>query len=288
MKRVVFVTFSGRNNLNRSDVTVVPILSKMDVSVDAKAWDDYSVDWDTYDAVILRSCWNYHLHPKQFWEWFEMLDQMNVRIWNRPAIVKRNINKSYLFEFESAGFRIIPSLLFSKMNLDSIRVAKQWDSLIIKPVVGASAYGIRKFPSKPMFLWVSYLWYLLFTGPVIVQKYMESVKEGEYSLIFFDKKYSHAVKKIPKVGDFRSQEDFGGKDSSVVVSKNIIEQAKHILDFTDEPLLYARVDGLVMDGQFYLMELELTEPYLFLEKDSRAPKRFADAIYTWLTRYTKS
>ena len=284
MKSVVFVTFSDRRDLNRSDATVVPILAKRGVSVEAKAWDDLSVDWRVYDAVILRSCWNYHLHTKLFWEWFERLDQMNVHVWNRPAIVKPNTNKSYLFELESAGIRIVPSIFLSRMNLDGIRRARQWDYLIVKPVVGASSYGIKKFSSKFIFLWIPYLWYVLRSGPVIVQKYMESVKEGEYSLIFFDKKYSHAVKKIPKIGDFRSQEDFGGIDISVVVSKSIIEQAKHILDFTNKPLLYARVDGLVIDRKFYLMELELTEPYLFLEKDPNAPKRFADAIYTWLNR----
>ena len=288
MSRVAFVTFRGRSDLNRSDAMVVPLLAKLGVIVDAKAWDDHSVDWSVYDAVILRSCWNYHVRAMQFWKWLEMLDKKKVHVWNKPAVVRKNTNKSYLFDLESAGVRIVPSMFFSKMNMDSIRQAKQWNFLVIKPVVGASSYGIKKFSSKSIFLWVPYLSYLLFKGSVIVQKYVESVQSGEYSLIFFDKKYSHAVKKIPKVGDFRSQEDFGGKDVSVVVPKSIIEQAKHILDIIDEPLLYARVDGLVENGQFVLMELELTEPYLFLERDRRAPKRFADAIHTWLNRHTKS
>ena len=288
MNRVAFVTFRGRSDLNRSDATVVPLLVKLGITVEAKIWDDGAVDWTLYDAVILRSCWNYHVHSRKFWKWLEMLDKSKVRVWNKPVIVRWNINKLYLSELECMGIRIVPSVFFVKANLDGIRRAKQWNTLVIKPVVGATAYGIKKFSSKLMFLWVPYLWYLLFRGSVIVQKYEESVKDGEYSLIFFDKKYSHAVQKVPKVGDFRSQEDFGGKDNSIVVSKNIIEQAKHILDFIDEPLLYARVDGLVENGQFILMELELTEPYLFLESDPSAPKRFADVIHTWVNRYTKS
>ena len=273
--------------MNRSDAMVVPYLSKMGILAEATPWDDPYVDWRLYDAVILRSCWNYHEHSVQFQKWITNLHKMKVRMWNPQNIILWNIHKSYLFELESRGIRIIPSHYCSRINLDGIRRARAWDLLIIKPVVGATASHIKKFSSTLIFLWLPYVWYLLLTGPVIIQKYMASVIEGEYSLIFFDKKYSHAVKKIPKTGDFRSQEYFGGKDIPVVMTKNIIDQARRTLDFTDQQLLYARVDGLVIDGQFYLMELELTEPYLFLETDKRAPMRFADAIHTCLIRDKK-
>ncbi len=284
MKRVAFVTQSAQPNLNDSDALVVPLLANKGVVVEAKPWDDTSVDWRVYDAVILRSAWNYHLHPSQFQAWLARLTATGIRVWNRQSVIGRNTNKLYLFELEALGIRIVPSVLCQSLSGEIIRRVRMWDTIVVKPVVGATSYRIKKFSFSAFLFWIPYVWLLLRTGPVVIQKYMKSVGYGEYSLIFFDKKFSHAVKKIPKAGDFRSQEVFGGTDIPVTLSKESIKQAKSILERIPEALLYARVDGLVIDEKFYLMELELTEPYLFLKSDTRAALRFADAIYTWLNR----
>ena len=286
MKRVAFVTFADARSLNRSDALVVPLLAKKGVFVEGVPWDDPHIDWKVYDVVILRSCWNYHRSFAKFQKWLAKLDAQHVRVWNSISRTIWNTNKSYLFELEASGIAIVPSLLCVHLSMNTIFRARVWDTLIIKPVVGATARGIKKFSSAAVFLWVPYVLFLLRRGPVIIQEYMETVTHGEYSLVFFDKKFSHAVKKTPKIGDFRSQEAFGGEDVAIAVSNDIIKQAQYVLDRIDEKLLYARVDGLVVDGKFYLMELELAEPYLFLETNSLAPSRFAAVIYSCLNRIT--
>lgn len=282
MKRIAFVTFRDQPSLTSSDVTVVPLLKKLGIEVEARPWDDSSIEWTGYTAVILRSAWNYHLSPAKFHEWLRLLESANVPIWNKRLTIQWNTNKLYLFHLESQGIHILPSYLCTHIDLHTILSVRKWKTIIVKPVVGASAHHIKKFSSIWACLWIPYVWYLLRSGPVIIQKYMKEVTRGEYSLIFFDKKFSHAVKKTPKSGEFRSQEEYGGSDESVVVPANIIKQAQKVLETIAEPLLYTRVDGLVIDDTFYLMELELCEPDLFLKTDIQAPQRFANAIATYV------
>jgi glutathione synthase/RimK-type ligase-like ATP-grasp enzyme len=119
---------------------------------------------------------------------------------------------------------------------------------------------------------------------VMVQKFMDGiVKEGEWSVIFFGGQYSHAVLKIAKAGDFRVQSDFGGTDRAADPPARALQSAIHMVQTVD-PTLYARVDGVVDDGQFRLMELELIEPALFLSSHPEAPVRFAETITTMVTR----
>jgi hypothetical protein len=100
--------------------------------------------------------------------------------------------------------------------------------------------------------------------------------------VFFHKRYSHAVLKKARPGDLRVQDDFGGTVEAVSPGKELVEQAQQIVDCVSDPLLFARVDGIEVDGRFVLMELELIEPYLFLENDPHAIERFARAILTLL------
>jgi len=102
--------------------------------------------------------------------------------------------------------------------------------------------------------------------------------QGEWSLLFFNKQFSHGVLKKPKSDDFRVQNDFGGTAERTEVPLFVREQAEQWLKLIKEPLLYTRVDGVVSNGKFVLMELELIEPVLFLKEDEQAPVRFANEI----------
>ena len=101
--------------------------------------------------------------------------------------------------------------------------------------------------------------------------------EGEWSLVFFNREYSHSVLKRPKAGDFRVQADFGGSFEAAAPPAGLVSVAQRILDCVDGPLLYARVDGVQRDGALLLMELELVEPQLFFLDDPGSSERFARA-----------
>ena len=114
----------------------------------------------------------------------------------------------------------------------------------------------------------------------MIQKFVAEIQtKGEWSFVFFDKKFSHAVLKRAKAGDFRVQNYFGGTvETDLQPPPDLIDQAKTIVENVSEDLLYARVDGVEIDGELCSMELELIEPALFLENNKFAAQRFASAI----------
>src|SRR5947207_4042176 len=101
----------------------------------------------------------------------------------------------------------------------------------------------------------------------------EIAAQGEWSLVFFDGRFSHAALKTPATGDFRVHREFGGTSLSVEPSVSLIEQAGAVLSAVPHPLLYARIDGVVHGGRFMLMELEINEPFLFLGYSNDASRR---------------
>jgi hypothetical protein len=96
--------------------------------------------------------------------------------------------------------------------------------------------------------------------------------------VFFGGRYSHSAIKRPAADDFRVQEELGGHSAPAHPPDDVIDAARHILSLSPSPLLYARVDGIERDGRFMLMELEINEPYLFINLDADAALRFAWAI----------
>ena len=114
----------------------------------------------------------------------------------------------------------------------------------------------------------------------MIQPFMANVLEGgEPSLLFFEGRFSHAVRKVPQPGDFRVQPEFDGILSPYHPQPDELAAAEAALVAAGEPLLYARVD-LVRDadGRPVLMELEAVEPDLFLQYHPDAPARFAGAV----------
>ena len=113
----------------------------------------------------------------------------------------------------------------------------------------------------------------------MAQPFMASVvDEGEYSLFYFDGAYSHAIVKRPGDGDFRVQEEHGGRLEAVVPEHALLEAGAGALAKLPGQALYARLD-FVRDGdEFALMEAELIEPSLYFQLDKESPERFAAAL----------
>lgn len=211
-------------------------------------WSDPSVDWTRFDLVVIRSCWDYHLRSAEFRAWIDECEQRRVPMFNPPAVVRWNMHKSYLLDLSSRGV-VIP------------RTTIEHD-VVVKPTVSASAHGAQ-----------------LIRGEVIVQEFVrEIVDDGEWSLVFFDRQFSHSVKKKPKAGDFRVQEELGGSVTRIDAPPHVVRECERIIGNVEGDLLYARVDVVERPAGVTLMELELIEPWLFLGNEPGASRRFAEAI----------
>ena len=282
-RSIAFATCSTFPDLAEDDISLAAALSATGHHVKAAAWDDPTVDWSLFDSVIIRSTWNYHLHPGAFLTWLRGLGNHQLQVINPIDILEWNMDKAYLADLQKMDVPL-PSTLFLKndnnINLDAIFQSTGWQKAVIKPCISATAHNTWITQPGTSAKDTEKLTRLLKAGKYMIQEFMEEIEnDGEYSLIFFGQQYSHAVKKTAEKGDFRVQEQYGGQSQPTRPGPAIIRQATAILDkavpFNTSPrLLYARVDGVIRKGIFTLMELELVEPSLFINGNPLAILQF--------------
>jgi glutathione synthase/RimK-type ligase-like ATP-grasp enzyme len=280
MKRIICATCETLRNLTEDDQALIRPLADRGIEASAGVWSDASFPWRSADAVLIRSCWDYHRRTREFLEWIKSLEKVDVRVWNSPNVIRWNTDKAYLRDLEAKGVPVIPTLWPDRsVQLRETLQHLGWQKAVIKPRISASAY-LTRVTSTEDANEAQPLFEDLLRGPgVMVQQFMVNVlTQGEWSLMFFGGEYSHAVIKTPKAGDFRVQHDHGGSERNAEPPAYVIEAAARAVQAVDTPPLYARVDGVESNGQLLLMELELIEPALFLKSAPGAAETFADSI----------
>ncbi len=279
--RIALATSKDWPDLTSDDRTLLQPLADRGITAEPAIWSDPNYPWQDCDAVVIRSCWDYHLRSHEFLRWIALLESIGCRVWNPPALIRWNADKSYLRSLEEQGIPIVPTLWFEQGRTQSLADAlreQSWTKAVVKPRISATAHRTQLVEVKNAEPG-QHLFEELMAGPgVMVQKFMDSiVSEGEWSLMFFGGKFSHAVLKTAKPGDFRVQNDYGGDSRLADPPAHVLESATRIMQAAGDAL-YARVDGVVDQQCFRLMELELIEPMLFLTSHPAASGRFADAI----------
>lgn len=241
--------------------------------VQTMEWSEPDADWTEFDIVLLKSPFDYHLRPEAFNHWLADLHDRRIPLINPYRLLTWNEDKHYLKDISDAGFTVIPSLFLEKdCAIDFANLFEQYatDRLIVKPCVsGGSKNTFVVTKDDPAHR--TEIARLLESEAYIVQPFMENIRNGESSLVFFNGKYSHSIVKKPKEGDFRVQPQYGGTIHPHIPDPKYIREAEQILDRFARDAFYARVDGIIIDGSFVLMELELIDPILYLE--------YADAGY---------
>lgn len=277
-ERIALLTYKDEPELVDAQKLLPGAFANSGIEAVAAPWDG-DVDWTKFSTLILRACWNYHLKRDEFIGWLGEQAGNGKNIWNPLETIKWNTDKHYLLDLEAKGVKIIPTVILEPgdtTKLSEILTVKGWNEAVVKPTIGASAFEVKRFNNETA---SDIQNQLDITQPWIIQKFCPQINtEGEYSIIFFGREYSHSAIKNPKTDDFRTQPGFGGTEHTINPDPEIINQAKRAIDVVDGKLLYARVDGVILeDGNFHLMELELTEPYLFLDSGANAPQNFVDA-----------
>lgn len=257
------------------------------IEVDVAIWNDSSVNWASYDCLIFRTVWDYFEFPVEFAAWLEDLERQNIKTLNPLPIIKRNQHKFYLQDLQQQGIDIIPTLFIPKnTGLDlSVLKEKNWHKAVIKPAISAASFLTTLFSQAEIAAIEAEYKPIALERDLLVQPFMPEIqKMGEVSLLFFQGEYSHAVLKKPKKHDFRVQSQFGGHYQAYQPEASVIETAAHIVKTFGSDLLYARVDGILKNGKFLLMELELIEPDLYFDYAPEAKKRYLSALETMVLR----
>jgi glutathione synthase/RimK-type ligase-like ATP-grasp enzyme len=282
VRRIALVTCAAFPRLHDDDRLLLAPLRERGFEPDVVRWDDDSVAWDRYDAVVLRSTWDYVERIDAFRDWLDVLEERGARIWNPPAIVRDNLDKTYLRRLEAAGVPVVPTVWLERGDprrpaeiADSI----PWEDVVVKPSVGAGAFRTHRTTRRDLAAGDASLAEILRTSRALVQPFLrEVVEDGEWSFVYLGDRFSHAALKRAKPGDFRVQWTHGGRHEGREPSAALARAADDVFRRLPGGCLYTRVDGAVVGGRFLLMELERVEPYLFLAESPGAPDRFVDAL----------
>jgi glutathione synthase/RimK-type ligase-like ATP-grasp enzyme len=279
--RVALVTCRQIPGLTEDDRLLVPALAAPGAQAEAVVWDDPAVAWSRFDRVVLRSVWDYHLRPDAFDAWLAARERDGVAMWNPAALVRWNAHKSYLRALAQAGVATVETAWLdrgSQQALAALMDARGWTDVVLKPAVSASAHRTFRVARAAAEARQADLDAILAEGDALVQPFAPEIAAGEWSILFFGGTYAHAVRKRPAAGDFRVQEELGGRAETEEPEAGIVAHAAAALAAAPGRTAYARVDGIVRDGVFVLMELELIEPVLYLARHPDAPARLAAAV----------
>lgn len=286
MKHVAFATYSNEPEMYKGDQLLIHPLLRRNIKATAVTWDNPTEDWASYDAIVLRSTWDYHLRLDEFQAWLNLVDHAEVPLLNPLPLVRWNMNKQYLQQLAALGIRTLPALYVQageRMALSSALAEQEWEQVVIKPLVSASGDNTWETTSAVAAFDQGKFDAMLRKQGAIIQPFAPQIREGEWSLMFFNGVFSHAVLKKPAEGSMFVHVERGGSNHLQEPPHALIAQASDVVraahTITGIQPIYARVDGVVEEGHLVLMELECIEPELFLtEGVPYAAERFADAL----------
>ncbi len=250
-------------------------LEQAGLTVEGRSWTD-SEGLDGFDLVLPLLAWGYHRAVDRWHEATEDWERRGLNVANPPGVLRWNVEKTYLGPLAALGAPVVPTRFVARLTEEELREAAGefgTDRLIAKPQVSASAWQtIVWSEGTPLDAGP--------TGAAMVQPFLPSIfEDGEISLIFIGERFTHAIRKRPRAGDFRVQPEWGGLITPHDAAYDELAAAENILAAVDEPLLYARVDLVRgLDGAPALMELELVEPDLYFQHDPAGGAAFVEAV----------
>lgn len=288
--KIALLTCERLPQLTENDQLLIPELAKHNVIAKAVIWNDQTVDWTDFDYLVFRNTWDYYEHLTEFNNWLSKIEQLGIRTLNAIDIIQRNKHKFYLRDLQQQGVEILPTVFIgttNALNLSEI-IPKSWKKVVIKPAFSAGSYLTEVFETADTESINQKYQPIAAEKELLLQEFRPEIEtEGETSFVFFNKEFSHAVNKKPAPGDFRIQVQFGGQYTAVNPEKSLIEQAQKIVDTFPDNLLYARVDGIIINGKLHLMEVECIEPDLYFQYSDGSLGRFVDFIVKLIAQSKK-
>lgn len=266
LPRVALVTCAALPNLYAEESEIVPRLRARGVDAVAAVWTDPDVDWRRFDALFLRSTWDYVERFAEFAAWLDRVEPL-APMWNPAPLVRWNSDKIYLRDLAAHGVEIVESVFFergARADLASVVAERGWDRAVLKPTISAGAHRTHRFDARAAATLQPELDAILAESGAMIQPFLQEIQTiGESSFFFFDGALSHAVNKLPAVGDYRVQAQFGGTAVRFEPTAALLARAQAVVDALPIAPAYARIDAICRGDALSLMEAELIEPYLF-------------------------
>lgn len=252
-----------------------------------RVWDDAAVDWSSYDLVVIRSTWDYVPRRDDFAAWAASVP----RLANPADVVRWNTDKRYLRELAAAGIPVVPTRWLDPGGPAPSADAQpggEWPEIVVKPAVSAGSRDTARYGPGDGDRARAHAQELLGAGRrVLVQPYLAAVDEvGETAVVHVGGAYSHCVGKTALLvpGAAAAVEEMWRPErierrEPAAAERELAERALAAVPGGPERLLYARVDLLPgPDGAPLVVEIELTEPSLFLTVVPEAADGLAAAV----------
>lgn len=279
---VALVRSREPDRAGRADDLLAEQLGRRGLEVTRPRWDDPEVDWDRPDLALVRTTWDYADRREEFLAWAEAVGARTT-VENPPHVLRWNTHKSYLLELEERGAPVVPTAwlgLGDRVDVAEILRSRGWPRAVVKPAVGVGGRGLLLVDAARADESAAAVAELVAAGDVLVQPFLERVRDrGELSVVVLDGEVSHAVRKRPEAGEYRVHADRGASYEPVDPGAETAALARWVVEATGQRLLIARVDLLEDEvGAWQLVELEATEPDLYLTVAPGAADMLAEAV----------
>jgi len=264
------------------DQLVKNALEKKGLKVLRTSWDNPAIDWSETTFILFRTIWDYFDRFNKFIQWLESAN-IKTRMINPYKTIKWNMDKHYLDDLEKNGINTPPTLFIEtgdQRSLLEIVTKTNWNEFILKPAVSGAGRHTYRIHKETIADHEAIFRNLIKNEAMLLQEFQRNIiTKGEVAIILIGGKFSHAILKKAKAGDFRVQDDFGGTVHDYLASAEEIAFSEAVISTCDPVPVYARVD-LIWDNQNKLCvsELEMIEPELWFRKKPGAADLLADEI----------
>lgn len=270
-------------NVLDEDELVLKALTSKGLKVLRKSWDDSDFDWNCAKVLLFRTTWDYFERFSEFAPWLHKVSQQCTLV-NPREVLYWNIDKHYLKDLRAKGINIPPTEFIAKGEQASLlRIMENngWKQAVVKPCISGAGRHTYKLEESNLEDIQAIVDTLLNEEAMMIQEFQKHiVDQGEASIVVIGGRYTHAVLKKAKEGEFRVQDDFGGSVHAYTPTAEEVDFARSCVQASGHDLTYARVD-IFRDnrGQLCLAELELIEPELWFRMNKNAADVLAETLF---------
>jgi hypothetical protein len=287
-QRIALATAEAFPDLDEDGSLLLDALARQGVHAEPAVWTDAGVAWSSYDAVVVRSTWDYFTRRDEFLEWADRVAAV-TRLANSADVLRWNTDKTYLRELAEGGLPVVET---TWLHPGDEFVVPSGGEYVVKPAVSAGSNDTNRYLAGTHdAIATEHASRLLTEGRVVmVQPYLDQVDSaGETALLYFAGEFSHAIRKAALLTPAMAELDAAYRPERITArqpsaaerdtAERVLDTVSALRRWPREQLTYARVDLVPgPDSSPTLIELELAEPSMFLLHDPPAADRFATAI----------
>lgn len=298
-KTVAIVSCNKWKNKSLEDLYLKHSLNKQKCEVDIISWEDKTIDYSRYDAIIIRSIWGFQDNKIEFEKWLNMLETQKVKVLNPVSVIKNNYDKEIQFnilnkyKIETIKTFFIPINSDTESKILDIKSSNDLDLVLLKPTISEGSKDVylvgnnhHEF-NNVLNINEVYKKYKNNKSKLMVQPFMKEIFDGEYSICSINQKITHGIIKYKNAFTNTNMITYIPAEK---IDHKIIKIVNEILKIKEyEDSLFLRVDFVKQEDKFLVMEVELLDPNLFLEfvSDRKRKKEILDFFAKQIVRYTK-